>query len=63
MDSDDTMAGREPETPEEREKFYQAVCITVLQSYKQSTHLFTSWSKPELLSVKEPLQKAKWMTL
>ena len=49
---------REPEldTPEEREKFHQEVCIAVLQSSINS--LFTR-SKSELLSIKELLPKTK----
>ena len=59
------MTDHEPDldTPEEREKFYQEVCIAVLQFQKYQTHPFTSWSKPERLSVKGPLLKAKWTIL
>jgi hypothetical protein len=57
-------ADHEPdlETAEEREKFYQEVYIAA-PTLETSTHPLTSWSKPELLSVKGLLPKAKWTTL
>lgn len=52
---------KDPDTPEERERFYQEVC-TYFSDQLWDSLCFISWSKLATKSVRRPSPKAGWMT-
>ena len=52
----------DPETPEEREKFWQEVCPTNSSRLIHLYRMLRSWSRPVRLNGRRPLQTGKWTT-